>query len=90
MEFHPDIEKVPQPFHKIKAGHYATADGKYEIIRDVTGYVSQSERDGDGVLAGCDDDGWALVCEGVNIDWFDTKRDAIAYYMHYIANPMSP
>jgi len=66
-------------FKRIETGHYATEDGKFEIVKDVTGYVSDEERDGIGVNAGCDDDGWAAVENDQTLDWFDTKREAKEY-----------
>jgi hypothetical protein len=64
-------------FKRIKAGHYATTDGTYEVVKDATGYVTIEEREGDGINCGCDDDGWVATYGDVNLDWFDTKREAI-------------
>lgn len=77
-------------FTKIRAGFYATPDGRYAAQRDVTGYVTIEDREGSGVRAGCDDDGWSLSFDrdgrlrsdqdaGELLDWFETKRAAIAF-----------
>jgi hypothetical protein len=65
-------------FKKVEAGLYVSEDGLWEVQRDPTGYVTIDQRDGDGLLAGCDDDGWSLASGDEVIDWFDTKREAIA------------
>jgi len=72
-------------FKKIEAGLYrAEHEGDtYEVERDKTGYVTIEQREGDGLLAGCDDDGWSLAINDNVIDWFDTKRDAVAYAEAY-------
>jgi hypothetical protein len=66
---------------RVAAGVYETLDGKFRVERDVTGNVTDDERDGTGVNAGCDDDGWCAVrvADGRVLDWFDTKRDAVAW-----------
>jgi hypothetical protein len=66
---------------RIEAGVYETLDGKFRVERDVTGKVTDEEREGIGVNAGCDDDGWCVVNvarEDV-LDWFDTKREAVRF-----------
>jgi hypothetical protein len=76
-------------FTKIAAGHYATADGTYAVIADGYGYVTEAERDGSGIHAGITGGEWAFVRDGQgrlrsdhnvgeNIDWFPTKREAVA------------
>ena len=75
-------------FTKIRAGWYATEDGRYAVVSDGLGYISQAETNGSGVNAGVANDGWAAVFdpqgrlredhnEGDNIDWLDTKREAV-------------
>jgi len=77
-------------FHKIEAGWYASEDGRWAVVVDGYGHVSQADRDGDGLLAGITGNQWAAVFSprggldrdhnaGENLDWFDTKRDAVAY-----------
>jgi hypothetical protein len=77
-------------FYKVEKGCYATDDGRWAVVNDGYGYVSQAERDGDGLLAGVTGNQWAAVFDprgrlredsglGENLDWFDTKREAIAY-----------
>lgn len=76
-------------FTKVQAGWYATEDGTYAVVNDGIGYVTIEERDGSGLLAGVTGDEWGAVHDaqgrlrinsndGDNIDWFDTKRDAVA------------
>lgn len=65
-------------FKKVEAGLYRSEDGLYEVERDPTGYVTIEQREGDGLLAGCDDDGWSATCGDDVIDWFPTKREAVA------------
>ena len=64
-------------FRKVRAGLYRSEDGKWTVERDVQEYVRQEDADGDGLLAGCQDDGWALVNGETVVDWFDTKRQAV-------------
>jgi hypothetical protein len=66
-------------FKKVQSGHYVSEDGRYEAVKDVTGYVSAAARDGDGINAGCDDDGWAAVRGDETLNWFNTKREAIEF-----------
>lgn len=76
-------------FTKVEAGWYATADGQWAVVIDGYGHVSNADRDGDGLLAGVTGNEWAAVHDpagrlredhnaGSNIDWFDTKREAVA------------
>ena len=71
-------------FTRISSGYYATPDGTYAVVKDVTGYVSAEETDRTGEA----NDGWCLAHDpqgrlredqnaGDNVDWFDTKRDAV-------------
>jgi hypothetical protein len=73
-------------FTKIRAGWYATEDGRYAVIVDGYGYVPVADRDYNGSAS----DGWSAVIDpqgrlredhqaGETLDWFDTKRDAVAY-----------
>lgn len=79
-------------FTKVASGWYATEDGTKAVIRDRTGYVTIHEREGGdsghGVQTGLDDDGWSATVDplgrlredegaGDNLNWFDTKREAI-------------
>ena len=77
-------------FTKVRAGWYATPDGQWAAINDGLGYVSVAERDGSGVMAGITGDQWAAVFDGngclrddehagETLDWFDTKREAVAH-----------
>jgi hypothetical protein len=68
---------------KVSPGIYETPGGRFRIERDVTGPVSKAEREGTGVMAGCDDDGWALVEVATEqvIDWFPTAKAAVAESM---------
>ena len=77
-------------FTKVRAGWWATPDGTAAVFKDVIGWVSQADTNGSGVLCGCADDGWAAVVDpqgqlrvdasaGDVLDWFDTKRDAVAF-----------
>jgi hypothetical protein len=63
-------------FKRIESGVYE-ADG-YRVEKDVTGYVTIEQKDGDGLLCGCDDDGWAAIYPDGDQDWHDTKREAVA------------
>lgn len=74
-------------FKRIQAGWYATEDGRFALVNDGHGFVSQAERDGDGLMAGVTGDEWAAVFSpggglttdhnaGENLEWFDTKREA--------------
>ncbi len=65
-------------FKKVTAGHYASEDGLYSVQKDNTGYVTIDERDGFGVNCGCDDDGWCAVFGEDVLDWYDTKKQAVA------------
>lgn len=76
-------------FTKIAAGHYATEDGTYAVVVDGYSYVSEAERNGSGIMAGITGGEWAAVHDpqgrlrtdhnaGHNIDWFPTKRQAVA------------
>lgn len=67
-------------FKKVEAGLYRAEHGGdvYEVEKDVTGYVTIEQREGNGLLCGCDDDGWSLAINDNVYDWFDTKRDAVA------------
>lgn len=80
-------------FTKVRSGHYATQDGTYAVIKDNTGYVSAEETD----MTGEANDGWCLAHDpkgelredhqaGENVDWFDTKREAIAYAARFAAS----
>lgn len=64
-------------FKKIKSGHYRAEAEGYEVIKDITGYVIIEDREGDGVLCGCDDDGWAACYPNGDQRWWDTKREAV-------------
>jgi len=64
-------------FRKVRAGLYACDEG-FEVERDAQAYVRQADADGDGLLAGCQDDGWSLALGDNVLDWFDTKREAVA------------
>ncbi len=83
-------------FTKVTAGWYATEDGKYGVINDGLGYVTIEAREGNGVDAGVTGDEWGFIVfknangrvennDGENIDWFDTKREAVAFGQDYIA-----
>jgi hypothetical protein len=68
-------------FHRVTTGHYRAVGASgavYEVERDVEEYVTIEQRDGDGELAGCDNDGWSLTIGDDAYDWYDTKRDAVA------------
>lgn len=76
-------------FTKIARGWYATADGRYAIVIDGYEHISGADREGDGVAAGLTGREWALAFDpggrlrrdhnaGENLDWFTTKRAAVA------------
>ena len=69
-------------FTKIERGWYATADGRYAVISENA--LSADENSTDFVTA----TEWALCSDpngdlrhsrhaGENVDWFDTKREAV-------------
>lgn len=69
-------------FTKVAAGHYATEDGRYAAVRD--GYTGRGDQD-----FGDFGNEWGAVFSargelredhnaGENLDWLDTKREAIA------------
>lgn len=72
-------------FTKIEAGWYATEDGRYAVVID--GYKPSAElRDQEFITGG----EWATVFDGrgglrenhnagENLDWFSTKREAVAH-----------
>ena len=64
-------------FFRVKAGEYATADGRFRVERDTTPYIPVALRDGTGPDCGTADDGWSLVVDDQVHDWFDTKREAV-------------
>jgi hypothetical protein len=64
-------------FKRVEAGLYRNEMG-YEVQRDATGYVTIEAREGDGIACGCDDDGWSLALGDDVLDWYDTKREAVA------------
>jgi len=75
-------------FNRIAAGHYATEDGCYAVVSDGFGYVSNEQRDGEGLLAGVTGQEWAAVGSstgglredhnaGENLGWYNTKREAV-------------
>lgn len=77
-------------FTKVQKGWYATEDGHWAVVTDGIGYVSQAQREGDGLLCGVTGNEWAAVFDpkgrlredhkaGDNLDWFDTKREAVAH-----------
>lgn len=81
-------------FTKVTAGHYVTADGTYAVTADGYGYVSEAERNGSGINCGITGGEWAVVHDaqgrlradhnvGENIDWFPTKREAVAAAVEY-------
>jgi len=72
-------------FKRVRRGWYATADGCWAVMSDGLDHVTGSCDYGE---AG---DGWALVHDpagrltsdpevGENLDWFDTKREAVAFF----------
>lgn len=74
----------PPKLTKVAAGHYASADGKWAVSSEGHGYIDKVWQD-----LGSGNDGWAVVYSpkgglredhnaGDNLDWFDTKREAIA------------
>lgn len=74
-------------FTKIEAGHYATEDGRYAVVSD--GYSPGYIRDEYGDVMGVGGE-WAAVYDphgglrtdhnaGENLNWFPTKREAVAY-----------
>ncbi len=76
-----------QKFTKVERGWYATADGKYAVVVD--GYEpSQSVGADRSGYEGFQGGEWALVHDprgnlredhnGTNLDWFSTKREAVA------------
>jgi len=78
---------IEMKWHRKEAGHYYTACDTYEVIRSVT-YESDYEGN-DRILNG---DGfnpadveWILVLTATeqNIDFFDTKKEAVAYAERY-------
>lgn len=86
---------------KIRSGYYVSPDSRYAVMRDTTGYVTIAERDGRGVSAGTDDDGWSLSFDtigrlstnqdaGETLGWFDTKRDAVIAAESHNYNAMRP
>lgn len=90
------MTQTPLTFTKVARGYYATPDGRYAVAKDGTGYVTIAERDGSGVMTGCDDDGWSWSFDaagrlrtdqdaGETMDWLDTKRDAVAACQRHAA-----
>ena len=63
-------------FKRIESGIYESTDGRYRCEKDITGYVTLEQWDGDGILCGCDDDGWAAIYPDGDQDWVDTYREA--------------
>lgn len=72
-------------FTKVQAGWYATEDGRYAVVSEGMNYVNA-----DGRSDGADNDGWSASFDpngqlrtdhnaGENLDWFDTKKEAIAF-----------
>jgi hypothetical protein len=81
-------------FNRIRAGWYATPDGKYAVIVDGLPYISVEEYSGSGIHAGCVGGEWIAVHDpegglresqsaGENIDVEDTKRQAIEACKHH-------
>lgn len=77
----------PARFSKVEAGWYATENGEWAVIIEVGGgsYVNKYSQDVDGEA----NDGWALVADkggalrtdhhaGETLDWYPTKRAAVA------------
>lgn len=72
-------------FTKVRAGHYATTDGHYAVVID--GYTPSAElleleSITGGQWAACFDGGGSLRINhqaGETLEWFSTKREAIAY-----------
>lgn len=76
-------------FIKVRAGWYVTEDGHWAVVSDGYGHVTVAEREGDGIMCGMTGGQWATCYDpkgqlrlnhqaGENLDWFDTKREAVA------------
>lgn len=63
------------------AGRQVSTDGRYAVESDGYGFISQADRDGDGVSAGVTGGEWAAIDmnrPSENMDWFPTMREAKA------------
>ena len=80
-------------FTKIAAGHYATADGTYFVSVDgyKRGHATDEEVGPGGQWAACFDsrgEGRKDHNSGETIEWFPTKREAIAACIDHAARPV--
>jgi hypothetical protein len=71
-------------FTKVAAGHYATADGRWAAVSDgyAKGQYAIDHEAVGGEWAACFDPNGGLRDShqaGENLEWFPTKREAIAF-----------
>lgn len=96
-----DPEHDSKPTKKVTSGYYVSPDGKYAAMSDGMPSIPLKDLEGSGVAAGITGSEWATVHDpngelfedsgaGDNLDWFDTKKEAVDYAVkHAKSNPPS-
>lgn len=90
-----DTTTTTLKFTKVAAGHYATADGTYFVAVDayMRGHATDDEIGPGGQWAAVYDhrgEGRVDHNSGETIEWFSTKREAIAECIEHASRPAKP
>lgn len=74
-------------FKKVKRGLYVSTDGRFAVAHDGYEAIQSVGAEASTGYEGFQGGEWAAVLTATdeNLDWFSTKREAIAYLERYAA-----